>query len=225
MRALVAGQLGQKDVALEAFKRVLAIDAGFLLPEGSDKTSMEAYQAAQQAMRGKRPLALTHVPPGEVAKKSAAKIPVMVDSDPLDMVAEVAVFYRAAGGGAFSSVRAKREVGVVEVPATFLAGLRGGTHVEYYVAALDAQESEVATLGTAKEPFVFTVAPDQAELATVALGAVSANSPSPTEKPVYKKWWLWTVVGGVALVGAAVGVGVYFASRASDPFTVPLPTP
>src|SRR5205807_7395060 len=52
-----------------SFKRVLAMDAGFLLPEGSDPVSMAAYQAAQQSMHGKRPLAVSHVPPGEVAKK------------------------------------------------------------------------------------------------------------------------------------------------------------
>ena len=35
-----------------------------------------------------------------------------------------------------------------------------------------------------------------------------AAAPSPErETPVYKKWWLWTVVGGVA-VGTALGVGL-----------------
>jgi len=35
---------------------------------------------------------------------------------------------------------------------------------------------------------------------------VSATAP-PKKTPVYKKWWLWTIVGAVA-VGAGVGLGV-----------------
>jgi hypothetical protein len=31
---------------------------------------------------------------------------------------------------------------------------------------------------------------------------------SKKETPVYRKWWLWTAVGGVVVVGLAVGLGV-----------------
>jgi tetratricopeptide (TPR) repeat protein len=38
---------------------------------------------------------------------------------------------------------------------------------------------------------------------------VSPPAPRAPEKvPVYKKWWLWTIVGGVVVAGAAVGLGV-----------------
>jgi tetratricopeptide (TPR) repeat protein len=30
----------------------------------------------------------------------------------------------------------------------------------------------------------------------------------PPKTPLYKKWWLWTAVGGVVVVGLAVGLGV-----------------
>ncbi len=40
----------------------------------------------------------------------------------------------------------------------------------------------------------------------------------PTEtsdgKPIYKKWWFWT---GIAVVGAAGGVGIYVATRSGGP--------
>jgi hypothetical protein len=36
---------------------------------------------------------------------------------------------------------------------------------------------------------------------------------------VYKKWWLWTTVGGVVVVGAAVGLGVALSSTDSFPRT------
>lgn len=36
----------------------------------------------------------------------------------------------------------------------------------------------------------------------------------PTETPVYKKWWFWTIIGAVAVAGA--GTGIYFATRGDD---------
>ncbi len=45
--------------------------------------------------------------------------------------------------------------------------------------------------------------------------------PDPTPKetgsrPVYKKWWFWT---GAAVVAAGAGVGIYLATRPSEPDT------
>lgn len=41
----------------------------------------------------------------------------------------------------------------------------------------------------------------------VALAPPPAEAPPP-KVPVYKRWWLWTIVGGVVLVGAGIGAGV-----------------
>jgi tetratricopeptide (TPR) repeat protein len=38
--------------------------------------------------------------------------------------------------------------------------------------------------------------------------------PETTDKPIYKKWWFWT---GLAVVGAAGGVGIYAATRPDGP--------
>jgi tetratricopeptide (TPR) repeat protein len=38
---------------------------------------------------------------------------------------------------------------------------------------------------------------------------LTRSSATPTERtPVYKKWWLWTIVGGVVVVGVGVGLGI-----------------
>ncbi len=49
------------------------------------------------------------------------------------------------------------------------------------------------------------VEPPKAETAP----ALVATAPPPPERktPLYKKWWLWTIVGGVA-AGAAIGAGL-----------------
>jgi hypothetical protein len=33
-------------------------------------------------------------------------------------------------------------------------------------------------------------------------------TPAEQATPVYKKWWLWTIVGGVVVVGVGLGVGL-----------------
>jgi hypothetical protein len=59
------------------------------------------------------------------------------------------------------------------------------------------------------------VQPPSAPAASMAAGSV-AETRAPT--PVYKRWWLWTVVG-VVVVGAAVGVGVGVAASRSTATT------
>ena len=52
-------------------------------------------------------------------------------------------------------------------------------------------------------------------------GAVTQPCSSPTaQTPVYKKWWLWTIVG-VVVAGGAVGLGVGLTQRQA----APMPTP
>ncbi len=46
--------------------------------------------------------------------------------------------------------------------------------------------------------------------ATASTPALIATTPPPAphKTPLYKKWWLWTIVAGVAVVGVSVGVAV-----------------
>jgi tetratricopeptide (TPR) repeat protein len=46
-----------------------------------------------------------------------------------------------------------------------------------------------------------------ADNSAVAAPAVTVEKPAPRRTPVYKKWWLWTIVG-VAAAGVALGVGL-----------------
>jgi hypothetical protein len=39
-------------------------------------------------------------------------------------------------------------------------------------------------------------------------------APAPASTPVYKKWWLWTIVGAV-VVGGAVTAGVLLGGQGS----------
>jgi hypothetical protein len=52
---------------------------------------------------------------------------------------------------------------------------------------------------------------DSSPAPTAAPTAVAAKAPE--KQPVYKKWWPWTTVGGVAAVSLAVGLGVGLGTR------------
>jgi tetratricopeptide (TPR) repeat protein len=70
----------------------------------------------------------------------------------------------------------------------------------------EVRGSEPATTATA------TATPTPAttsEPATTTQPQLTATSAPPSEStPVYKKWWLWTIVGGAVAVGLGVGLGV-----------------
>lgn len=61
-------------------------------------------------------------------------------------------------------------------------------------------------------------APAAAAPTVVTPPIVVLTPPPPTrsaDRPVYKKWWLWTIVGGVVVAGAAVGLGLALSSSGS----------
>lgn len=60
------------------------------------------------------------------------------------------------------------------------------------------------------------------EPAHAPANAVATSAPTPSERtPLYKKWWLWTAVGGVVVVGVAIGLGVGLSHKSG---TVSYPT-
>lgn len=52
--------------------------------------------------------------------------------------------------------------------------------------------------------------------------SAEVSKPASKSTPLYKKWWLWTIVGVVA-VGAAVGIGVGVTASQQSSFSPTLP--
>jgi tetratricopeptide (TPR) repeat protein len=73
-------------------------------------------------------------------------------------------------------------------------------------------QTETHPEATTPAPAVATT-PEPATPAPAA--AVEVHAEAPRKTPVYKKWWLWTIVGGVAVVGLGVGLGVGLSSSSS----------
>jgi tetratricopeptide (TPR) repeat protein len=66
-------------------------------------------------------------------------------------------------------------------------------------------------------PAPATSQPSPATTTAAPAAATTTSATVETKKtPVYKKWWLWTIVG-VVVVGAAVGLGVGLAPGPSAP--------
>ena len=79
--------------------------------------------------------------------------------------------------------------------------------------ALLEQTPEQPTLPMPPKPEP-TVAPP---VAVVNLNPVPPAPPPPETKPVYKKWWFWTIIGVVVAGGVAGGVAGAVLSKKSPP--------
>jgi hypothetical protein len=49
---------------------------------------------------------------------------------------------------------------------------------------------------------------DKSDKTDKAVLATATSRRAPDRVPIQRRWWLWAAVGGVVVVGVAVGVGV-----------------
>lgn len=82
--------------------------------------------------------------------------------------------------------------------------------VEEIITALETSMRDEQEAKTRLDAANAAAAASEARAAAVPEAAAVVATPQPVverRKPVYKKWWLWTAVGG-AVVGIALGVGL-----------------
>ena len=94
------------------------------------------------------------------------------------------------------------------------------TQLERDIAAEDqraaAAAAQAAQAKKAADTAAITTTPAPKPSLEPTTETVTANAPPTAEhKPAYKKWWVWTIVGGVVAAGAATGL--VFALRPSSP--------
>ncbi len=213
-RAQVAMKFKQTEVAIEAYKRLLVLDPGFIVPDDAAMSSV--FATAKKQLAGTRPLSVTQIPPGLIRKNQVNSIPVKIESDPLSMAVSFSLHYRTQGGGAFSSMTVPKAKGAVELPGEFVSNVPGNTQIEYYIVVLDEADGEVFLLGSAKVPFVVSVEMTEAE-------RIAGEKAKP-KTPVYKKGWFWGTLVGVAVVaGGSIALGLTL-GRLNNPTEVGLST-
>jgi len=189
LRGRVAAGSGDLLGAEVQFRRALELRPAAEIPDprGQETAALEA--ARKTAVGGG--LRLVQAPLGEVAPGEPARVDVKVEGDAEKLVAALELGYRPADTGAYLTARAKPPM-PLEVPA---AALAGGGRVDYYVRALDEHGSVVAESGAPTLPF-------RLQVAAPATLAARGSAPAPT--PWYGKWWVWTLVGAVAIGDGAV---------------------
>ncbi|HEX2574493.1 MAG TPA: hypothetical protein VH877_33410 [Polyangia bacterium] len=102
------------------------------------------------------------------------------------------------------------------VPRSFILGVlilfssaRPATADPHAVALLPSQAAPDAATPAPTSSSAAPVTPDPAAPAvaapTAALETAQARVPPAARKPLYRRWWLWTIVGIVAAGGAVAG--------------------
>lgn len=206
--------LGDEARAREAYEMLLQARPDYELPRTTPPKVRSLYARIKEDIKNRRvrPVSLQVDPLADTVGDE----PVTSEAHIEDMAlgARARLFYRRAGGQAYSSVdfardRANKERYVATIPAYELPAAASAYEVEYYFEVADAAQRRLAGRGDAFNPLVFQVAPKQ--------GAVAAVD----ERPWYKSPWLWVAVGAVAVAGTA-GAVVYATSdeRGRVPITI-----
>ena len=214
VRGRTAARLGDAPGAEAQFRRALELRPSAQLTDAVPAESA-AFEAARRTV-APGGLRLVQAPVGEVPAGKPSEISLTVEGDGEQMVATLELGYRRGDGGAF--VTARSPYAPIAAPAGTTAGasaggapiasgprapalvipaaaLVAGTHVEYWVRALNAQGSVLAESGTATLPF-------RLQVAAPAIAA-SQGAGVPASTPWFKRWWVWTIVGAVAIGGGA----------------------
>lgn len=194
LSGVVAGALGESKVALEAFKRCLALAPKAALPLGTSPKIMRPFTEAQAFFTTHEPL--------KIKAETAATPPsvtVSVVSDPLAMIIRARVI--ATVDNAAPNTLEK------PVAAEVTIALPDGARIDLRVVALDEQGNRLAEVGSADVPIVI-VGTGAAPLVIPVKSPPKqiGESPPRSPRPLYFKWWLW---GGAAV--ALAGGATYFA--------------
>jgi len=202
LRAFIAFATKDNDGAADWFARALSLDKTLALPPRAVERLRRAFAAAKERLEGKDAENVQHTPPGGLKPSQPVELTFATASDPEHLIASIQLYYRPAGGRAYSKLPVGAG-GRVTLPRLFTQQLQPGTKIEYYADVLDRDGAFLEHLGTDAVPF------------SVMVG----RPPGPS---VAKKWWFWTTLVVVA-AGAAVGAGLgYYYTRATPPPEIPV---
>jgi tetratricopeptide (TPR) repeat protein len=201
-RGLVAIKRGARADAAQALLRALSLGATALPEIESD----DAWREAERKLGGATLAIASTIAP--VAAGQPLRVPVRVIGDPTAAVERVSAACRR-GDGAWSEGSAAAgatEIALAVVPAA-------DSRLECYLIAYGAVDAELARAGSPEAPIrVSVVAPSAPPRAV------------ERARPWHRRWWVWTLVGGVVVAGLAIGLGVGYGTS-GGPTTLHVPVP
>jgi len=192
----VAASLKDEKLAVEAFRKLLALDPKASLPSG---TSPRITKPFTEASKKKLPLV--------VKTETEAKPPsvtVVIESDPMAMVASAKVLFAVDNKAEQTLDGQGKDKIKIDLPK--------GRRIDLRVQALDEHGNRLVELGTKTVPIVITGEPE-----VIVVGPkkpppkVVKKEPPRSPRPLYLKWWMWA--GTAVLFGGAT---TYFAIQAKS---------
>ena len=195
LRGIVAGALNETKPATEAFQKCLALSPKAELPPGSSPRFTRPFDAARELAKKTAPLTIK-----QETKQAPPSITVSVASDPMSMIAKIAIYVRV--DGAAETTLDSKYAGQDSVEVALPAGAR----LDLRVAALDEKGNRLAELGSADVPIVIVGKTKQPDVVVTPPPVKPVKPVKPAKaRPLIWKWWLW---GGAAVVFA--GTATYF---------------
>lgn len=198
----VAAALGDAKVAEEHFRRLLAIKPDARLAAGVSPKISQPFEAARAWFSSRTPIQVRH----ELSADEPRSITVLVDSDPLNMIAAARANVVVDGGAAERIER--------KGPAPIELTLPEEGRLEVEVAAVDRYGNRVVEISTPSRPIVVP-APRRVEDAGGGGGGDGDDDDrdrrTAPSRSIFGRWYVW---GGLALGFAAAGT--WFGFQALD---------
>ena len=213
LRAKCLISLGREDDAVQAFTAALSIDPAFRLSPDASPRFAEPFQ--KLLGRGVEALKVDVSPPDEAVVGEPLLVTVQVVADPAGISDNLRLRYRR-GKKKYSAlkvrlIRGKRSRFYLPPSVWKAEGLQA---VEWYCEIQDRYGGLLARKGDAGHPLKIVV--KKKPIAAVVLPPPPVPVAKPEEKKPpppawYERWWVWAIVGGVA-VAAGTTVGILAAS-------------
>lgn len=218
LRAKCLISLGREKDALQAFTAALSIDPAFRLNPDASPRFAEPFQKLLE--RGVEALNVDVEPPGAVAMGEPVLVTVQVVADPAGISDNLRLKYRR-GKKKYSALRVRlirgKRMRFYLGPGVWKA--EGLQAIEWYGEVRDRFGGLLARKGDADHPLVIGVKRKPIAAPVVPPPPVSVARQEERQPPPppawYQHWWVWAIVGGVA-VAAGTTVGI-LASSGDEP--------
>lgn len=185
--------LGDKTRARAAFENLLGLDPGHLLsdPTGSPKLK-RFYESVKESFvpgyQARAPVALEHAAPTRAVAGRKVELAVSIVSG-RKQVRSLVLRWRRSGLLTYRTARMRGE-GSKRVAHFILPEDRSSYRLEFYIEARSSAGHAVGRVGSPDDPLLVSV----------------RGSERPVSKPIYQRWWFWTVIGVAVVGGVTAGI-------------------
>jgi hypothetical protein len=210
LRAKCLISLGREEEALKAFTAALSIDPAFRLSPDASPRFAEPFQ--KLLGQGVAALDVEVAPPDEVVVGEPVLVTVRVVSDPAGISDNLRLKYRRAkkkySGLKVRLVRGKRMRFYLGPSVWKAEGLQA---IEWYGEIRDRFGGLLARKGDASHPLKIVVKKKPIAVPVLPPPPVPVAKPEEKKPPPppawYERWWVWAIVGGVAVAaGTTAGI-------------------